>query len=181
MYEAGMADLIWVVIIVGSILSEILKNRKKAADKDASRKRGIPGGDPPTVDAGKELREFLETLSGGSPGNKPVQPPVKPPPARPVVRNVPPSHRKKAPLPPQVTLKHRPLPEVSPAELHSRQDVPSAAPQVRSAVTEAESDSPSTKEKHSSSELIRADLLKPDSARRAVVLREILGPPMALR
>lgn len=221
MYEAGMGDLIWVVIIVGSIISEVLKARKKNAAKGKPQDSGVPGGAPPPVEADAGLREFLETLSGNTkpqaekntmsepfrgqtrvpqaetnPMSDPFRGQTMVPqaeknpmsdPFRGQNRVPPPVPVQKPQLPHHVTLKHRPLPDSAlhidhkKPHSHRHKQHHAAAEQVAAShVVEA----PPAKGKEvagSMSDRIRADLDSMDSTRRAVVLREILGPPIALR
>jgi len=162
-YLANIDGVIWLVIIVVSIISQIAKATRKvsanAPGKQAPRKpvperkaRPAPAQRAAPVDRAEELRQFFENL--GMPVPAPVAPAA--PPAR---------HRKKskpAATPVAPVMVPAPAPEEVPARPEHVELV--RRPQ-RSAETQA----------------LAQLLLTRNTQRQAILLREILGPPLALR
>ena len=164
--------LIWVVFVVISIIAQIIKAKKNAAPQspDALGDADAPQRpEPPSRE--NELRQFLESLGGGAAARKPVvaaAPPPPPPPRReartvrraaPVVQK----ERVQRETPIAITPKHK--------VTQKRQSDPVTLERVgdTSAKTNA------------LKQLIRNELKQTDATRKSIVLREILGPPLALK
>ncbi len=157
-------ELIWVIIVIISVIAQIRKGIKKNASQAAAKTTGrresppeprTPGESPECVSSDEALREFLQRLGGTVPAVPPTPRPATHLP--PAARRAPHRH----PPPPPRPL--RPVESVS-------------APVVLDTSTLAAESATD-----SQAERIRKDLKDFRSARRAVIMREILGPPLALR
>jgi len=186
-------EAIWVVIIIISVIAQIVKGVKKAASqqrppgntarpphpavapsgRDDSRERRPANVEEP-VDA---LQEFLRSLAGETPTPRPPRP------APPVTRQpvVPPGVPRAKPA----RTTHR-APAVA-----VRENVPMTEYRPVEPILREETDvAPAVTLDHELHEPSRAGAIARDikrgmgdrkAIRRAVVLREILGPPLALR
>lgn len=177
-------DLIIVaVIIVGSIIGQIMKAAKGGTP--AKRQGAEPGGEntPPATnrnvtDAQRELEEFLQSLAG-VPKQQPASPPTPPPikkttPAASQKRHTPPPV-KKPPLPQQ---RRKPAPAIQPQRPVLSQVKLQSSPVTADITTLGMGGSA----KHSKlRRLLNKDLQSSDSLRKAIVLREVFGPPLGLR
>ena len=161
---------LWVIVIVGSIIAQIIKAKKNAAASPPKRQPGAKSGD--FTASGDELRNFLESIGGGATKPQQTRQP-QPIPVRPTA--LPPS------LPPQVTIKHRPSPAET-ALKHRQVEGTIRKPHTQKPtpptenIVESLSTTPNVV-----AQLIKQDLQNMNAARKAIVLREILGPPIALR
>jgi hypothetical protein len=96
---ASAGDLIWVVIVVIAIISQLVKAGKKA-QKEARPPSPMPQS--PSEAPEDELRRFLESLTGIPSEAPPSRPPVSPPPV------AQPSHRAPATVPPPIPVRVKP-------------------------------------------------------------------------
>lgn len=172
--------LFWGVAIVIFIVSQIAKSKKKY-DKSAPQQGAPPqaNGDP-----AEELRRFLEGLGQAPPQPQAPPPaPVAPPPvprraaARPV------KARPAAPPPVRIetVVSHEPAP-VSAATV-SEETTPGEAEVLARYRAEMATSRPATKAVSKWREILGTELRGGDrnTLRKAFVLREVLGPPTALR
>jgi len=179
---AGGGDLIWVVVVVGSIISQIIKARKNAADtppKSQTRQSG--GGGRDFVAPNDELRDFLKSIGAPTPPpvnqtpvQKPVQRRAQPVQVRHAATNIPP------PLPAQSRIKHKPSPLEIKREQQQKKSTSHRQPLLQKQPIITEVESMSTK-KNPLTRMIKKELQNLDDTRKSIVLREILGPPIALR
>jgi len=181
--HAGGGELIWVVIVIGSAIVQMIKAKKKAsqpAQKPQDSQDSSPHSD--------ELRDFLQAISGAPPVPPPAPPPQPVRTAAAQTQPPRPHHTRPAPppLPPSMTIKHRPAPVKphKPAERHRPKPPelvlkPTPEKQVKPAITKITPLATATPKGLAA--LIIQDLKNMDSTRKAIVLREILGPPIALR
>lgn len=175
-------EVIWVIIIIGSVIAQIIKGAKKVASQAPGKSTGAgeadTGGDRQREFVGSDdaLQAFLQTLGGGE---KPAAKAT----AASAVQAI--SARRglsqaratvKKPSRPQAMreVRQQALPLPIPA-VHQPK-----AGKVQDAVVLEKF----TKRETSASilgEAIRKDLSNADAIRKAIVLREVLGPPVALR
>jgi len=185
------AEALWVLFIVATIIARVIKAaRDKKPGKDASPS---PNRDYKASDA--ELKEFLGSLTGKKPA--PPTPQVsptprvggqiapatpkrqtrqrqvqarrrrKPKPSQPAVPVVYPQDPLKADAPPVAPVIPPPPPPVEPAQT-------AVAPSSGKACVEMKRVSLVGRE-------IFEDLANTNATRKAILLREILGPPVAMR
>jgi len=180
--RAGLEDWFPLLIIFSVIVTQILKASRAAKPRPPSEGGGGRERPPrPVSDASEELREFIEQLSGGkAPPSKPAPPPVLAsarPAARPAAAQRP--ARRTATRPPPVPA----APRVAPPR--------PAAPRP-SAVPPSGLGKPIGTRRQAPRRRPRADIAprldeivgRLDDRRalaRAMVLREVLGPPLGLR
>lgn len=184
-------EVIWVIIIVFSVIAQIVKGIKKVSAQAPGKKPGSQGPTPPqpASQTGKDfvapdqaLREFLQNLSGYAPSPTPMPSVPAPPPQSLAQQNQrriikPPSHFPAAPgkrpsLQAQPTKRYIPTP--TPAASNSYKE---EAPPV---MLEILSPTPAIA-LELEIESLRKELSTPSSARKAIIMREILGPPLAFR
>jgi hypothetical protein len=180
-------EIIWVIIVIISVIAQVIKGARKVASQAPGTNNGadetLPGGKG--VNAQKRefiapdeaLQDFLRTLGGGQkPAAKPTAPsPVQAKsPTRGISRQqVKPGRQAYQPVSNQTIPampRHKPA-DAAPAYVQSVQD---------SVVLEKTSSGRQT----AAGILglaIRKDLSDAESIRKAIVLREVLGPPIALR
>jgi len=156
---AGGFDLfIWLIIIAATIIAQIVKAGRKvggSVSPDTPRPRSV--GPAPQ----DELRDFLQTLSRTEQPPQAIARPAAPPPppparARPVAMPI-----------------HAPRPEPRAMPLTPRRPARhTAAKPARTAPQRVPG---------SRSIQVARELGQKESLRKAILLREILGPPLALR
>jgi hypothetical protein len=184
-YQADIEGLIWLVVIVVSIISQIVKGTKKVSSrkprpratpsKDAvltkqrrpvsgsSRQRPASSQRPVKRDPSAELRQFFETLGMPTESLAPAQKPAKKPQRQ---FKVQPKQQQQAP---------------------SASPTPPAAQAVEPLAIEASAASETVRLEHLKRKMskrnreLRNLLKNQGSQRQAIALREILGPPVALR
>ncbi len=177
--------LLWVIVVVGSIIAQIIKAKKNAASSPPKGPE-TPSGDKGDYNASSdELRNFLASIGAAKPPAVPQQvrqpkpnvvrkPHPQPVQARRDVRTLPPP-----PLPAHARIKHRPSPrEIEREEDRERAATHSQPPQRQESETTTTT---IAKESNTLTSLIRKELKDLDATRKSIVLREILGPPIALR
>ncbi len=194
---ASGAELIWLIIVLITIIAQLTKARKNMHDQGmptqpAPDKKGVET--PPRPQPGRripdpedEIRKFLEELG------KVAETPAEQPPAIPQQGQKQQSQRRKRPpplipLPPPTPVVIAPQQESVPAgqeaipypQFASLASVaPEAAPQYAPQTRQDKQQMAQSRGQRSS--VIRASLKNRDSLRTAIVLREILGPPLSLR
>lgn len=186
--SGGFDGLFWVVVVIIAIIAQIVKSRKQF-DQGAPKQDAPPGGDP-----AEELRKFLDGLGQAQkapPAPPPVPPtPVPPPTPRPTPKQAAPSRPPpvQAPRPPPV-VRRMPEPPVPVREVVTRP----RAPEPEHVPTEAEvmarfraelAAKATTGKKVTRWQRLLAEQLSTHDRRllqEAMLLREILGPPVALR
>jgi hypothetical protein len=205
--EFDIGNLLWLVIIVGSIIAQLFKGVRKHNENAPGAPR-IPSEGEERPQA-QELEEFLRTLLGDQPP-KPAPPPQRvarpamPTPTRPPVVSRP-AQRVATPVRPQmrpaVTPVTRPQAPVEPPRPLVRQQAP--APRPRPAVPPVPvrevsigdviaaatgsmmhvgiSDEARRREVAELRVNLFRQLKSPQGLRSAVFLREVLGPPIALQ
>ena len=159
----GFEDIIPVVVILGVLISKIVKASRKAKQGDGDIEPDEPPKRPAAPD---ELRKFLETITGtATEPAAPVRPPA--PRAVPVVKAIP------AP-PPAPVISAPPEARRTPGKRHAH-----GAPVQR----QYDWNQRPTKRKTLLVEplAIGKDLVDRKTLAKAVVLREILGPPLGLQ
>ena len=167
-------ELIWVIIVIISVIAQIRKGMKKATGQPG---KPTPGGQDaaperePYVAPDEALREFLESLAG-----KPsrTEPPATPRPAvapQPAVVQRPRRHpARRMPSAPPAAPMPPPPPQRQAKETVSE---PVALEMIHDDATHRDTEPLAM--------MIRQGLKSRQSARTAIVMREILGPPLALR
>ena len=167
-------ELIWALFIIITVVAQIVKGAKKVASKAPGKteEEGAPGSPRETPDRGEredELRKFLESLAGGRP--RAPKPATVPPPMPPPARRQPPPARPKTRVVAQPPPPPRPKPAPPPPE-----PVEAEAPTTMHVQTFR------AKRRTSALQNILLKELRNNADRRkSVVLREILGPPIALK
>ncbi len=151
------------LIIFGSIIGKIKKasNTNARNQKGATGQSGAPSSTPSksTTEVQTELENFLRTLVGG---NAPV---TAPPPMPTAIKQTPPPRKKPlAPPPPQKSAG-----TLTPKNI------------IDDHTCEATMELKTLKREPEFAKSISTDLRKNISLRKAIVLREILNPPVALR
>ena len=189
-------ELIWALFIIITVVAQIVKGAKKVASQAPGKtEEGAPPGSPrETPDRGTredELRKFLETLAGGQP--QPPKPAAAPPPIpHPARQQAPTVRRQPATVRQQPPTVRRPKPGV--ATQAPEQAPYRAVPSTDSTVTRHRATAGAVAPASMHVETARAEMrtsalqamLKKElqgvaARRKAIVLREILGPPHALK
>ena len=162
---ANFESLIWVVIIVGSLIAQVVKSfrEKKELAKPSSSPRERQKKPPVFKDAQTQLEEFLESLSGGS--GKHVAP-------KPVTQTLVPKDSNNetittdfpAKSPPPVPQKITPI----------KSSTNTKTPVNRSASLRIQKASSLRKQ-------IESDLINPLTLRKAILLQEIMDKPISLK
>jgi hypothetical protein len=184
--------IFWGAIILFTIISQIVKaSRRSSISKDQFRK----DDSSPSSSPEEELRSFLENLTGAPQGSTPSPSPRRTPqrpdpsqrPQPPVLAYAPQQPTRPAPPPPPKIVRHS-----------TRVTTRAAAPKARVVVATpvrvqsarkakqktALGDAYSSKHASERTEIrmnVTRQLAKRDSLKEAILLREILGPPLALR
>jgi hypothetical protein len=167
--------LIWVVFVVISIVAQIIKAKKNATPQSPDEFGDADAPQRPVATSREdELRKFMETLRGGTATARPV---VAAPPPPPPARRVPQTVRRAAPV-------------------AQRKDIQRTSPKAKSIAIMPEQKSSQKKRSDpvtltriggtsaktsALKRLIREELRQKDATRKSLVLREILGPPLALK
>lgn len=171
---AGSDEFITFLVVAGIVIAQVVRAIKKA-------KKGPSPAPGQTPDTGQEqeLQTFLQRLAGGQPPQAPpTVMPVAPPPQSIAVaqpRVSPPTPRTQSHVP------HAPLTAPPPAPRPAPVKVAATTPVVARAATPspaAKCNIPKSSDRGSNIAQLLSD---PASVRDMVVLREILGPPLALR
>ena len=176
-------EVIWALFIIITVIVQIIKGAKKMSSQAPGKTdEGAPGSPREAPERGEredELRKFLEALGGGQP--QPSKPTAAPPPVPPTVRRQkqqptvrrtrprvpaqepPPPPRQAAPPQESVVTRHKPtVGAVAPAMTHAQ----ASRAQTRTNALQA---------------MLKKELQGAAARRKAIVLREVLGPPIALR
>lgn len=166
MLVSANTGVIWAIFIIISIVAQVIKARKKGADQapgEATSQRE-EGRQSTTND--NELRQFLESLSDGNPRPEPTSPPI--------------TQRQE--------LRHMSRPTPQPITKTPKRSEPPPAPTTQPAqspkisiIPEVKLEPVVTPKPSGLQLLICKELQKTDATRKAIVLREILGPPIALK
>ncbi|MBT3192578.1 MAG: hypothetical protein HN341_08490 [Verrucomicrobia bacterium] len=186
--------VIWAIFIVISIVAQVIKASKKVSSEAPGTDDGPRGG---PAESNDELRQFLEQLGGGgaaTPKPLPPRPPAPPRPAvqrrEPTMRVSPEDHRQNTPQATPSVVRRRAVTEAPPHEPHATPPPPPAVPErvrpkpqkQRSETVQIELPASSASQAASKLQrLIRDELQQTEDTRKAIVLREVLGPPLALR
>ena len=159
----GFEDIIPVVVIFGVLISKVVRASRKGKKGEVELEPESSAKRPAGTD---ELRKFLETITGTAAAPEAPAP-------RPVARPVPVASVAPAPPPPPVVVAAR-EPVLEPAKTHTH-----GAPVLR----EYDWDHRPSNENVLLVEplAIGKDLVDRKSLAKAVVLREILGPPLGLQ
>ena len=172
--------IFWLAVVIFVIISKIAKASKKNAPP--TQKPGLP--DMSDFSPEDELRDFLKRLS---PGSEAAPPPVPqpqrhvPPPPVPIqtIRTI--TTSQSGTVRTRVQTVHRPAPRVQPTPppppILEAVVVPAMPEPVHSPAPAASAPAPGDKRRAA----IIADLRNRECLREAIILREILGPPLALR
>jgi len=185
--EAKFEGMFWLIVIVVTIVTQIIKASKRGAVPPPASEPG-PDEDEGYTAPDDELREFLESLAGAPPKPKPpaprtapplVQPrptvaPPPPPTPAPVQRRAasPPVRRAPAPAPRRAA-RPQPIPTVTAAQK------PTALPSAEIRTIEVRG---SARPRVSVlGKALVSQLREGNALHRAVLMREILGDPIALR
>lgn len=156
---------VWAIFIIISVVAQIIKARKKSANQEPMQPES-KGDNRAPAKSEDDLRQFLEKLAGGRPQrtapaevNIPQQ--VVPPRPPPTPRQAPPQPRPQRPQPKPVASPPPtpPTTDAQPVNAAKRTNTIAGALQ----------------------NLLRAELQQGDSIQKAIVLREILGPPIGLK
>jgi hypothetical protein len=159
------ADIgVWAIFIIISVVAQIVKARKKAANREPEQTSPTRADQAPAK-PDEDLRQFLEKLAGGRPQR-----------SAPAEVNIPPQ---------VVAARRRPAPPQLPTQpKRQRTQAPQSKPSVSATPTVArpvtvvkQPDTPASALR----DLIREELRQADATRKAMVLHEILGPPIGLR
>ena len=160
--------IIWLIIIVASIVAQVIKSAREAGPGRKSLHPNAPPPVPPTGPSSEadELRQFLESLGGAQQTTAPRPPP---PPPRPTARR---------PAPPPV-----PTATVTPAAPVR------PVPRRRAAAPTAPiAPAPATKRRRVNRtrnavqrKVLMMAVRDRDTLQEAILLREVLGPPIAMR
>ena len=189
----GFEAIFWIVVIVGSLIAQIVKasrQGKQRRDAMGEAPQAGPGGERPQSAPNEDLEAFLRNLSGEKPRRrKTTSPPPPPPPPPPLASPAQAARRRKKPPVPRAkpaVPRAKPVasvpPPVTAKRAAARRQPAGAAEQDRTWRLRTKSAYALKKEQ---AERKRSELLDAldgaDSIRKAVLLREILGPPVALR
>jgi len=176
-------EAIWVAIIIISVIAQIVKGARKVASQAPGKSTGQGEATPGGLDGERRefvapdeaLQDFLRTLTG----EKPVSRPAAASPVQATSRrrglSQPPAAVQTPPRPPVRRETGSPaMPKRSPAVTRT------TAGNVQDAVV---LEKLSTRKTAASilGEAIRKDLSNAVAIRKAIILREVLGPPVALR
>ena len=165
-------EVIWVVIIIGSVIAQIIKGAKKVASQSPEKPTGggeASGGKSPAfVAPDVALQDFLRSLGGEKPSATPVR------------RGLAQASRPKVPSPqPKRTAAREVKMDVFPLP------APAIIPARREGNIQRDVKLETFAKRETSASVlgdaIRKDLSDGDTLRKAIVLREVLGPPVALR
>lgn len=179
---SGGEGLFWLAVAIFVIISKIVQASKKNAPP--TRKPDQP--DAADFSPEEELRDFLKRLSPGTESvpppmpqpQRPVPPPLPAQAARTTTSSQPGAARARQPATPTraAAPKARPVPLPQPLPA---QEVVAAVKRepVRSRAPAAAVPAPENQRRAA----LIADLRNRESLREAIILREILGPPLALR
>ena len=176
--RAAPEGIIWLIVIAASIIAQVIKAGRKLQNKQPSPPSFEDGGKDPSA----QLQQFLQSLGqnkqadpGPAPAAAPatlrraVAPtPVKLAPSTRMHKAAQPGRRPAAPPPPLAAPPPRP-PLPAKAVANDNVDVKPYAMRLPTHCHETRR------------ETMVGDLRDPQLARKAIVLREILGPPIALR
>lgn len=198
-------EALWVLLILASIIARVIK----AAKEQKPGKGSSPESDGDYKASSSDLKDFLESLSGSKPAkpsagvDSPAQARGQIAPARQtakraqtprVARSAQAAPQRVAPVATPRSVAPPPRQAVAPVRQRRERPVPVAAPRIvppvkPSPVKSSPPEIPKTV-KHAAvarqekttrmSRDIFKSLRNIDSTRKAIVLREILGPPMAL-
>ena len=176
---AGFEDLaplvIFFAIVAANIAKAVKKGRRSGNGSFADREpASSPAQGSQTPSPRDELQAFLERLSG----REPARPPKPPPPVPQLKRRGP--ARQKAATPPPT-----PNPAKRRSDTPPQRTVPPPMPRMPGRKISGISDSSNMRTRNPALEKLRinlgSDLIDNASLRKAVVLREVLGPPLALK
>ncbi len=176
-------EVIWVIIVIVSVIAQIVKSAKKGAAQAPGKATGA-GESPPRGTNGQNrefvapdeaLQDFLRTLSGEKPAAKTAA--ASPVQAISRRRGLSQSRAAAQTQPrPSAMRDNRPPPVTSRPPAAIRSSVGSVQDSVVLEKFAARKTSASIL-----GEAIRKDLSDAQAIRKAIVLREVLGPPVALR
>ena len=164
--------LIWVVFVVISIVAQIIKAKKNAPPQSPDELGDADALQRPVVTSRQdELRKFMETLGGGTATSRPVvaAAPPRPPPPRREARTV----RREAPVVQKERVQRETPIAITPKHKVTQKKQSDSVTLERVGDTSAKTDA--------LKRLIRKELKQADATRKSIVLREILGPPLALK
>ena len=181
--RAGGDAIIPILIIAATIIAQLIKAGKRAAK----------GSAPPSDSQGRrstssapqdELKNFLESLVGNAPpAPAPPAPPPVPPPQAHAAPPSPPSRERLVQMDtPTAKLRAKPSRRAKPRPAHT--PVTASRIAVKPHPSTPTHDAYAMGNTISASQLrteLLADLSQVDSLRKAIVLREIIGPSLAMR
>lgn len=180
------SDIIWVIIVIVSVIAQLVKGAKKVASQAQVKSTGADGAGssvkgggqkPDFVAPDEALQEFLRSLGGGQ---KPAGGPSAPSPVQAIsaTRGISGAWPRKS-----VRANRPPIgPPIQETPLSKSSEVCTAGDLTIQEDVVLEKTSPGTRTTASIlGEAIRKDLSDTEAIRKAIMLREILGPPVALR
>ena len=152
-------SIFWIVVVVITVAVKAIKaaSKKAARGNPAQPARATPAV-PDRQTAATEIRDFIESLTRGQPAPIPPAPVAAPPAPKP---------RRKPAKPPRA--KTSPAPQPPPHPAVTGMPVAETALVQKEAVTAFQP------------EMLVRELRAGPSVRKAILLKEILGPPIGLR
>ena len=189
---AGDGGIVWFIFIVAVIISKIIKASKESS-KSKSQPVSSGSSSKPYAAPEEELQKFLASLTGQT---QSAPPPVPAPPKRVASPPAQPTQRPAAPVPVMKTPQVRRQPARAkpvappPPPLRGQRRTPVAASKPRPAVVRHDQKPHGAYDEECGvcldegivkREDLILDLKGSHSLKKAIVLREVLGPPIALR
>ena len=186
--------LVPIIAVIVWIVSSIARAGKQG--QPAQRERSSPTPSPSSAgDPQEQLRDFLEQLSGQSttpaepsteaPAGAPDLPADPVPAARPIVRDAPQVRQQTQRVPSAQPVT---LPPLAADHQTKHEDRSYSANEARSRITQARGEGsasytvgPLRRRSSRAAKRLIGDLAHPNTARKAILLREVLGPPLGLQ
>jgi hypothetical protein len=166
------ADIgVWAIFIIISVVAQIVKARKKAANQEPKQPSSERSDQAPAR-PDEELRQFLEKLAGGRPQR-----------TAPAEVNIPPEvvRARRPPAPPQLPTQPKRQRTQAPQTIPTVSARPTATPPTVRVTPAVALEPVVTTDATALRILLRKELQQADATRKAMVLHEILGPPIGLR
>ena len=180
---SGGGDIFPVIIIIVAIIAQIIKAAK--GTKPTIKPPDLSQGEGGYTAAEDELKKFLESLSGNTSSADTVQPPPLPLPVSrsqaSMVRPVPQPRQVIDTRQQQETIRQTPRRDVTVTERSTIQAAPPPVPSAAMLTTPAAPAIHIYRKPHLLHETIVREIRTKASVRKAILLREIIGPCIALR
>jgi len=169
----GLDDILVGIVILVIVILRIARAASASQERQQrGPERGGEGAARPGADPQEELQRFLRTLAGEEQEKPAPRPPPPPRAATARPQRTAPSPRKDKPA--------RQTPASHPQRPRTKMPATPAAPHIGStAVTDLGARNAVRMARRRAE--LRRDLRRPESLRGAILLREVLGPPLALR